>query len=302
MNILEMDLTPEDEKILREQMESWKEEAYAHLMEDVEKTKKEKIDELDIACEQYKQTLKEEFTDKMLTALNEMRGIIISEVTAEVIESNPELAAFEKVKELVAPTLNEEYISNTYANQIVTLQKRVEELEEEKALDEGAKTLAELITPYSEGTRNILINMVKPGNSEYVTEQFYDLIEALEKDAPPEDTKDSSTDSEEDPVDNSEVIDDIKNAMKTADEKTKAKLQKILDKLEPEADPEESDSAEETKDSKEKVEMPPMEEPKEEFNFEYTTYIKEDKKEKVVPINEHRETIKSTLKKIARAN
>lgn len=178
--ILDMDLDPENEKLLRETMETWKEETYLHLEEKANVKLEEKLEELEVANVEYKEQLKEEFADKLVVALDEMRDEIRADVITEMVKSNPEIRILEQIKELIAPTLNEEYFQNAYADELITLKEENDSLKEKINLEEGAKTLAELLTPYSKKTQNIIISLVKPGDAESITEQFYDIIENLE--------------------------------------------------------------------------------------------------------------------------
>ena len=180
LNILERDLSEQDESILRETLESWKESVYSDILEEVEVLKEKKIEELETQNLEYREELKKEFSDKLLSALKEAREEIKAEVLTEMIESNPEIQILERIKELVAPTLSEDYAQNIYAEQIQILSERVKELEYESSLEEGARTLADLIAPYSERTQNIILALVKEGSAEDVTEQFYNLIESME--------------------------------------------------------------------------------------------------------------------------
>ena len=178
--ILNMELSPEDEKLLRESLLTWKEGMYADLLEEVELAKTEKIEELEEANRSYQELMKEEYAEKLITALDEMRSEIKSEVIAEMVTSNPELKVLEEIKRLIAPTLNEEYLGNMFAEEMKTLQEENEYYKYQLELDEGAQTLADLLSPYSSKTQNIILAMIKEGNSEEVTEQFYELIESLE--------------------------------------------------------------------------------------------------------------------------
>ena len=200
-DILNRDLTEEEVKILREEIETWKEEVYSKLMEEVDKVKEEKIAELEEANELYREKLKEEYAEKMVQGINEMRDSIRAEVISEVVTSNPELQVLEKVKELIAPTLNEDYTANMYAEELVSLKEQVEEFKRKEEILEGAKTLAELISPYSAKTQNIILSLIKEGNSEEVTEQFYSLIESLqaleEEDAEEEEDEEEKEDKKE---------------------------------------------------------------------------------------------------------
>jgi len=204
--ILDMDLDQEGEKLLRESMETWKEETYLHLEEEANKKVEEKLEELEVANVEYKEQLKEEFSDKLVVALDEMRDEIRADVIAEMVKSNPEIKILEQIKELIAPTLNEEYFQNAYADEIITLKEENDSLKERISLEEGAKTLAELLTPYSKKTQNIIISLVKPGDAESITEQFYDIIENLEaiyEEDSEEDVEDEE-DTEEDDEDSEE--------------------------------------------------------------------------------------------------
>lgn len=208
--ILERDLSPEEETLLRESLETFKEDVYSNLLEEVEILKEKKIEELEEANIEYREELKKEFANKLMTALKEMREEIKAEVLAEMVSSNPELQILESIKELVAPTLTEDFVGNVYAEQIQTLAEENEKLRREIELEEGAETLAELIAPYSEQTQNILLAVIKEGNAEEVTEQFYELIESMEM---------LEAEKEEDDDDEEEEEDDEKDAKKSDDEK-----------------------------------------------------------------------------------
>src|SRR6478609_287338 len=170
--MLEMDLTPEDEKLLRESLEDWKESVYSNLLEEVEQLKEKTIQELEEANKEY--------TGKMVKALNEMREDIRSEVFAEMVTSNPELQVLEKIKALVAPTLNEEFSGNVYSEQITNLVEENAALKREMELNEGARTLAGLIKDYDRKTQKLILSVIKEGNAEEITEQFYQIAESLE--------------------------------------------------------------------------------------------------------------------------
>ena len=207
-NILDMDLDEDSAALLRESLENWKEEVMSSLMEEVEEIKESKIEELESQAEEYKTQLKEEYADKMLDALKEMKEEMRAEILSEVYDENPELQILEKIKELVAPTLNEEFLGNVFSEELQTLREKVEELEREKELDEGAKKLAELVAPYSEKTQNIILSLIKEGGPEEVTEQFYELVESLEAQVEDEEEEDDEDDGEEDYEGDDEEEDD----------------------------------------------------------------------------------------------
>jgi len=63
----------------------------------------------------------------------------------------------------------ENYLGNLFSEELQILREENEILIEEKELNEGAETLAELLAPYSEKTQDIVISLIKEGNSEEVT-------------------------------------------------------------------------------------------------------------------------------------
>lgn len=201
--ILDMDLSPEDEKMLRESLEAWKEETYIHLEEETNKKLEEKLEELEVANVEFREQLKEEFADKLVGALDEMRDEIRTEVVSEMVKSNPEIKILEQIKELVAPTLNEEYFQNVYAEELIALKEENDNLKERISLEEGAKALAELVAPYEKKTQNVIISLIRPGDAESITEQFYEIIENLEA-IYEEDEEDEDEDEEDENEDEGE--------------------------------------------------------------------------------------------------
>lgn len=207
-NILEMDLSPEDSKLLKEALESWKEEVYAGLLEKVEEAKERKLEELEEASIEYRDSLKRDYSDKMIKSLREMEKDIRAKVVAEVVAENPEVQILEQIKELVAPTLNEDYARNVYTEEIQTLREQVEMLEEERTIEEGAKKLAELVSPYSSKTQNLIISLVNEGGPEEVTEQFYSIMESLSMNEEDEDEDDWEAEDDLDDEDMDDEMDD----------------------------------------------------------------------------------------------
>jgi len=201
--ILNLELSQEDENLLRESLTTWKEGQYAELLEEVEELKRQTIEELEEANAEYKEELKIEFSEKLVESLEEMRADLRAEVLSEMVTSNPELQILEKIKELVAPSLDENYLGNLFSEELQTLREENETLIEERELNEGAETLGELLAPYSEKTQDIVLSLIKEGNSEEVTEQFYNLIESLETL-----DEDDEEENEEDDFDNDEYDDE----------------------------------------------------------------------------------------------
>lgn len=198
LNLLDEELDEASQKYIQESLESWKESVTNQLVEQMEQEKQAKIEELEEENAAYREQLKEEFTEKMLDGLNELKESIRAEVTAEVIKNNPELKIFEQVKEIVAPLVSENYRDNAYEDTITKLSEENESLRREQELQEGAKTLASLLAPYSEKTQKLVVSLVKEGNPEEVTEQFYNIFESLSEVFEAEED-DAEADAEEKP-------------------------------------------------------------------------------------------------------
>jgi hypothetical protein len=210
-NILEMDLDEASAKYLQESLDSWKEGMMAQFLEEVEALKQSTIEELEEENIAYKQSLKEEYADKFITALSEMREEIKAEVIAETVQNNPEIKVLEKIKEIIAPVISEEYREKEYGDSIAVLKAKIDELEEEKELQEGARTLASLIAPLSESTQNLVLSLIKEGSPEEVEDQFNNILESLESvfgEADDEDEDDEDDDEDEDGDDEDDDDDD----------------------------------------------------------------------------------------------
>ena len=201
LNLLDEELDEASQKYIQEALESWKEATTNQLMEQMEQVKQAKIEELEEQNIAYREQLKEEFTEKMLEGLEELKESIRADVTAEVIKSNPELKILEQVKELVAPLLSEEYRDSTYDDTILRLSEENAQLRREHEIEEGAKTLATLLAPYSEKTQKVVVSLIKEGNPEEVTEQFYNILETLSSVFEEKEDEDESEDDEDEKED-----------------------------------------------------------------------------------------------------
>lgn len=226
LNLLDEELDEESQKYIQESLETWKESMTNQLVQEMEQVKQAKIEELEEANIAYREQLKEEFTEKMLDALDELKESIRADVTAEVIKNNPELKILEQVKELVAPLLGEEYRDSTYEDTIFKLSEENEQLKREHEINEGAKTLAALLAPYSEKTQKLVVSLIKEGSPEEVTEQFYNIFESLsnvfeaeEKDDEAEDENDEE--GEEDSKEEEDDTSDDEESKEEDDEDSK---------------------------------------------------------------------------------
>lgn len=203
LNLLDEELDAESQKYIQESLDNWKESVVNNLIQEMEEVKQAKIEELEEQNLAYRAELKEEFTEKMLANLEELKESIRAEVTAEVIRNNPELKILEQVKELVAPLLGEEYRNSTYEDAIFKLSQENEQLKREQEINEGAKTLANLLAPYSENVQKIVVSLIKEGSPEEVTEQFLNIYDSLSNifEAEKADDEDEDTSDEEDAED-----------------------------------------------------------------------------------------------------
>ena len=206
LDLLNKELDEESRKYIQDTLNEWKETVTNQLVEQMEKEKQAKLEQLDEENAAYREQLKEEFTDKMLDGLNELKESIRAEVTAEVIKNNPELKILEQVKEVIAPLVSEDYRDNAYEDTITKLSEENERLRREQELQEGARTLATLLAPYSDKTQRLVTSLIKEGSPDEVTEQFYNIIDSLSnlfendssEDSSSDDSEDSSSDDSED--------------------------------------------------------------------------------------------------------
>ena len=215
LNLLDKHLDEASQKQLQETLEAWKESVTNQLVEQMEKEKQAKIEELEEENAAYREQLKEEFTEKMLDGLDELKESIRAEVTAEVIKNNPELKILEQIKDVIAPLISENYRDNTYEDTITKLSEENEFLRREQELQEGARTLATLLAPYSEKTQKLVTSLIKEGNADEITEQFYNIIDSLtglfESDSSDDTSSDDTSSDDTSSDDSSDDSDDSSN-------------------------------------------------------------------------------------------
>ena len=203
INLLDNSLDEASQKYIQEALENWKESVSNQLIGQMEEVKAAKIEELEEENQKYREQLREEYADKMMAGLSDLKEKMKAEITAKVVKDNPELKILEQIKEAVAPLLNEEYRDVTYSNSLAALSEEVEELRREKALAEGKETLTDLLAPYSDKTKRMVSALIKEGTSDEVTENFYNLVENLpdlfeEEDKEDDDEEDYEDDDQND--------------------------------------------------------------------------------------------------------
>ena len=210
INLLDNSLDEASQKYIQEALENWKESVSNQLIEQMEEVKAAKIEELEEENQKYREQLREEYADKMMAGLSDLKEKMKDEITAKVVKDNPELKIIEQIKEAVAPLLNEEYRDVTYSNSLAALSEEVEELRREKALAEGKETLTDLLAPYSDKTKRMVSALIKEGTSDEVTENFYNLVENLPElfEEEDKDEDDDEEDYEDDDQNDDESKDD----------------------------------------------------------------------------------------------
>lgn len=225
ISLLTEELDDESQKYIQESIQNWKEGVIAQLSEEVESAKQAKIEELEEANLKYREELKEEYSDKLTAAIADLEESVRAEMTAKILRENPELKILESIKDLIAPLISEDYRENAYSDTIFKLSEENEALRRKEEINEGAQTLAELLAPYAPSTQKLVLSLIKEGDAEEVTEQFYQILESLqdvfseeglegdasEEEEPEEDKKDKKKkkkDKEEDDEDSEEDDDD----------------------------------------------------------------------------------------------
>ena len=207
INLLDNSLDEASQKYIQEALENWKESVSNQLIGQMEEVKAAKIEELEEENQKYREQLREEYADKMMAGLSDLKEKMKAEITAKVVKDNPELKILEQIKEAVAPLLNEEYRDVTYSNSLAALSEEVEELRREKALAEGKETLTDLLAPYSDKTKRMVSALIKEGTSDEVTENFYNLVENL-PDLFEEEDKDKDEDDDDEDYEDDDQNDD----------------------------------------------------------------------------------------------
>lgn len=91
-DILKMELSEEVASKLTEALVTWKEEYAAQLEEKNSQVLDARLQELEEMNEQWREEVAEEYSDKFIDALNEMRGEVKANILAEYVdtESNPQ--------------------------------------------------------------------------------------------------------------------------------------------------------------------------------------------------------------------
>lgn len=209
-DILNLELSEEVAGKLAEALTAWKEDYAATIEETNNEVLEAKIQELEEMNEMWREGVAEEYSDKLIDALNEMRGEVKANVLAEYVETDPTYKVMEEIKRLVAPSINEEYIGNVYGKELVTLREQVRTFQEEKLLAEGARVKAELLESYSEKLRPLLSTLIGEGTAEEVENKFFEIIESISEDDSPdddEDFEDFDFDDEEEEDDEFEEMD-----------------------------------------------------------------------------------------------
>lgn len=231
-DILDLEISEEMAGQLSEALVAWKEEYAAKLEEKNNEILEEKLQELEELTEKYHEEMAEEYSDRFISALSEMREEVKASVVAEFVDTDPTHKIMEEIKRLVAPTIDEEYTKNVYLEELLTLRDQVNEYEKEKDLEEGRKTLEELIENYDDKIKPILREFVGEGTSEEVEEKFYKLVTTLNEDDE-EDEEDFDFDEEDDDLEDLDLDFDDEDLEEDWDDE---EFSSILEEFEEEGD------------------------------------------------------------------
>jgi len=239
MGLENIELTPEEQEELKEQLNAWKqsvinkvEEELTEKYEQLEAALKE---EYELKVEEIRDKMKKVFTKRFVNALKEMYEQIKAEVLAESYDS-PEIRVLEEIKALVYPLINGSE-AERYANEFVKMAEMNEELQEELEYIKGQKKLMELTEGLSPEVKKVVVSLVGEGTEEEVVERFAAIKQALEE------AKKSEDDEDEEDKDFDEL--DLEDEDEDEEEDKKDKKKKKKKEEDEEEDEEEEEEVEE---------------------------------------------------------
>jgi len=203
MGLENIELTPEQQEELREQLMAWKqgvidkvEEELTDKYEELESALKE---EYEAKVEEIKEKMKRVFTKRFVNALKEMYEQIKAEVLAESYDS-PEIRVLEEIKALVYPLIDGSE-AQRYASEFAKMAEMNEELAEELEYTKGQKKLMELTSDLSPDVKKVVISLIGEGTEEEIVERFAaikaSLMEAKKQEEDEEDLEDLDLGDEE---------------------------------------------------------------------------------------------------------
>lgn len=262
MPLENIELSDEDQKELREQLETWKqgvidkvEEELTLKYEEMESTLKEEYTTL---VGDIREKMKKVFTKRFVTALKEMYEQIKAEVLAESYDT-PEMKVLDTIKTLVYPLIDGTE-AERYASEFVKMAEMNEELQEELEVTKGRKKLMELVENLSEEVKKVVVSLIGEGTEEEVVERFAAIKEALTEAKKKED----ELEFEEEPEEEEEEEEEGKKKKKKKKKEKKEKEEEEPKIEEPEFTEEEIRIKSKTGDVEPLVEEENLE--KEEFN------------------------------------
>jgi len=239
MGLENIELTPEEQEELKEQLNAWKqsvinkvEEELTEKYEELEAALKE---EYELKVEEIRDKMKKVFTKRFVNALKEMYEQIKAEVLAESYDS-PEMRVLEEIKALVYPLINGSE-AERYANEFVRMAEMNEELQEELEYIKGQKKLMELTEGLSPEVKKVVVSLVGEGTEEEIVERFAAIKQALEE---------AKKDEEDEDIDEL----DLEDEEEEEEEEKPKKKEKKKDK-----DEEEEEEVEEEKEEEEEIQI-----------------------------------------------
>jgi hypothetical protein len=178
MKFMDINLSPEDEKELNEFLNEWKKKELEKMAKALEENKKEEIKKVEEVLVDYKKELEEEYIDKVNVIIESIKPQLRKQILTEMNETNPDMLVMEKIKELIHPLLNES--GKAYTNEINLLKKELDAFKRKEELTEGAKKKEELLSNYTDKTKNLIGKLMGEGSAIEMAEKYYEIVDYLQ--------------------------------------------------------------------------------------------------------------------------
>jgi G:T/U-mismatch repair DNA glycosylase len=201
MTLKDIKLTEDQQKELKDKLDSWKaaerkkiEEQLTERYEQMEAQLKEESEEL---VEEVKENMKKVYAKRFQKALREMYKQIKAEVMVESLQS-PEAKALEEVKAVVYPLINEG-TAKRHRDEFSKLAEMYDSVLEEHEMLKGRLKKAQLVESLSPEVRKVVNKLLGEGTVEEIVDRFADIKKAL---------KEEMSASEEVDLDGGETVDE----------------------------------------------------------------------------------------------
>ena len=234
MSLKDINLTEDQQKELKEKLDSWmiaeKKKIEEDLTERYEQMEAELKEEYEELVEEIKENMKKVYTKRFTNALKEMYEEIRAEVMLESVNS-PENKALEEVKAVVYPLINES-TAKRHRDEFEKLAAMYESNLEELELLKGANKKAQLLESLSPDVRKVVNKLLGEGTEEEIVEKFSAIKKALKEEVSTEDQDEiietsNTHDEEEELIVESDIEDDEEEEIEEDSEKD-LEFEKIL--------------------------------------------------------------------------